>query len=77
MILSFRDQLNKMKNDVSPLARTPGLDSELDKLQDLLDRLTVEYKARQDAIGKTPLRNNTGVTATLHFNGITSYTFEV
>lgn len=66
MMLSFRDQINKMKNDISPLARTPGLDSELDKLQDLLDRLTVEYKAKLNAAGTPPLRNNTGVTATLH-----------
>lgn len=55
-----------MKNDISPLARTPGLDSELDRLQDLLDRLTVEYKAKQNAVGTTPQHNNTGVTATLH-----------
>lgn len=57
---SLRDQMNKMKNDISPLTRTPGLDSELDRLQDLLDRLTVEYKVKQDAAGKTPLHNNTG-----------------
>lgn len=66
MILSSRDQMNKMKNDISPLTRTPGLDSELDRLRDLLDRLTVEYKAKQEAAGKTPLHNNTGGTANIH-----------
>lgn len=64
--LSSRDQMNKMRNEISPLTRTPGLDSELDRLQDLLDRLAVEYKAKQEAAGKTPLHNNTGGTANVH-----------
>ncbi|XP_037620786.1 laminin subunit beta-3-like isoform X1 [Sebastes umbrosus] len=45
----LRDQVNKLDNDFPPLVRTPGLDSELDKLQTLLDSLTLVYKVKKDA----------------------------
>lgn len=54
--------MNKINNDLTPLTRTPGLDSELDNLQDLLDRLNVQYKAKKDAAGNVVGYNNTGVT---------------
>lgn len=72
MFLSFRDQMDKVNKDLSPLVRTPGLDSELNKLQALLDRLTVEYKARKDALDNSLGPNNAGqkqrhpVTVTLN-----------
>lgn len=65
--------MNKINNDLTPLTRTPGLDSELDNLQDLLDRLNVEYKAKKDAAGNTVGYNNTGVT-TINFYLHSSYT---
>uniref|UniRef100_A0A4W6BUC7 Laminin, beta 3 n=1 Tax=Lates calcarifer TaxID=8187 RepID=A0A4W6BUC7_LATCA len=46
----LRDQVNKVNDDLSPLAKTPGLSSELDKLQDLLNSLTPLYKAKKDAL---------------------------
>lgn len=39
----------QLDNDLSPLTKTPGLDSELDKLQDLLERFTLEYNAKKNA----------------------------
>lgn len=56
----LRDQVEKVNNDLSPLERTPGLASELDKLRDLLDRLTVEYKAKKDATDNSVSPNNAG-----------------
>lgn len=57
--------MNKINNDLTPLTITPGLESELDNLQDLLDRLNVEYKAKKDAAGNSVGYNNTGVTQDL------------
>lgn len=45
----LRDQVDMVNNDLSPLKKTPGLDSELDKLQALLLSLTVQYNAKKDA----------------------------
>lgn len=56
----LRDQMDKINNDLSPLAKTPGLDSELDKLRALLDLLTVEYKAKKDAVETSISSNNAG-----------------
>lgn len=42
--------MDKVNNDLSPLEKTPGLDSELDNLRDLLNRLTVTYKAKKEAM---------------------------
>ncbi|XP_054472751.1 laminin subunit beta-3 [Anoplopoma fimbria] len=56
---NLREQVDKVKDDLSPLKRVPGLDSELDKLQDLLDSLTLNYKAKKDAIDNDG-QNNTG-----------------
>ncbi|XP_070695736.1 laminin subunit beta-3 [Pempheris klunzingeri] len=56
----LRDQVDKVYNDLSPLERTPGLDSELDKLRALLNSLTVEYKSRKDALDNSISPSNTG-----------------
>lgn len=42
--------MDKVNDDLSPLEKTPGLDSELDKLRDLMNRLAVTYKAKKDAM---------------------------
>lgn len=60
MFLFHREQVAKVDNNLSPLARTPGLDSELDKLQALLDRITVEYKAKKAATENSISPNNAG-----------------
>ncbi len=41
--------MNKVNDDLSPLVKTPGLDSNLDNLKALLDRLTLEYNAKKNA----------------------------
>ncbi|GAA6225593.1 laminin subunit beta-3 [Lates japonicus] len=56
----LRDQVDKVNDDLSPLAKTPGLDSELEKLQDLLDSLTPLYKAKKDALDNSISPNNAG-----------------
>nr|XP_046236163.1 laminin subunit beta-3-like isoform X2 [Scatophagus argus]XP_046236168.1 laminin subunit beta-3-like isoform X2 [Scatophagus argus] len=56
----LRDQVDEINNGLSPLERTPGLDSELDRLRALLDRLTVEYKAKKDSIDNSMSSNNAG-----------------
>lgn len=58
--LSHRDQVAKVDKDLSALERTPGLDSELDKLRALLDSLTVEYKDKKGAVDTSISPNNTG-----------------
>ncbi len=52
--------MNQVDDDLSPLERTPGLDSELDSLRALLDSLTVEYKAKKDAMENSISPNNAG-----------------
>ncbi|XP_068451065.1 laminin subunit beta-3-like [Clinocottus analis] len=56
----LRDQMDKINDDLSPLERSPGLDSELDKLQTLLDRLTLEYKTKKDAKDNSVNPDNSG-----------------
>lgn len=56
----LKDQVDEVNDELSPLARTPGLDSELDKLQALLDSLTLQYKAKKDAKDKSISQNTTG-----------------
>lgn len=56
----LRNQLEDVHGDLPPLTRTPGLDSELDKLQDLLNRLTVEYKDKKKASENTINPNSAG-----------------
>ncbi|XP_042257146.1 laminin subunit beta-3-like [Thunnus maccoyii] len=56
----LRDQVDKVNDDLSPLKRTPGLDSELDKLQGLLDSLRVQYNAKKDAMTNSINPNNAG-----------------
>lgn len=41
--------MGAVSNELSPLVRAPGQDSELNKLLDLLDKLTVVYNAKKDA----------------------------
>lgn len=52
--------MKKIDNDLSPLVKTPGLNSKVEKLRDLLDRLTVEYTAKKDAMVNSVGANNEG-----------------
>ncbi|KAM7402795.1 hypothetical protein PAMP_018006 [Pampus punctatissimus] len=61
----LRDQVDKVNNNLSPLDRIPGLDSELDKLQALLDGLSVKYNAKKDAITNSINTNNAGAFAAI------------
>ncbi|AWP03505.1 putative laminin subunit beta-3 [Scophthalmus maximus] len=54
------EQVDKVNDGLPPLERTPGLDSELDKLKALLDGLTVLYKAKKGAMENSISPNNTG-----------------
>lgn len=58
--LSSRNQQEKMIDELSPLLRKPGLDSELDYLQDLLDRLALEYNAKSNSVDNTLGPNDRG-----------------
>lgn len=65
--------MGKVNDDLSPLVRTPGQDSELNKLQDLLDRLTEVYNAKKGASENSIDPNNAGekhtlITTTFSFN---------
>lgn len=57
--------MDKINDDLSPLERAPGLDSELDRLQALLDSLTLVYKAKVDGKDNSVSPNNTGETSIL------------
>ncbi|XP_028262926.1 laminin subunit beta-3 [Parambassis ranga] len=61
----LRGQLDKVDNDLLPLAKTPGLDSELDALKNLLDSLTLVYKAKKDAMDNSISPNNAGAFTTI------------
>lgn len=52
--------MDKVNDDLPPLAKTPNLDTELDKMQDLLNSLNKEYKAKKDAKDNSVSSNNTG-----------------
>ncbi|TKS70569.1 Laminin subunit beta-3 [Collichthys lucidus] len=56
----LRDKVDEVDNDLAPLVITRGLDSELNKLQDLLDRLTVEYETKKNATVHIVHPDNTG-----------------
>ncbi|XP_061583968.1 laminin subunit beta-3-like [Cololabis saira] len=45
----LRDEVEKVDNELSPIGKTPDLESELDKLQAILDNLTLVYTAKKDA----------------------------
>ncbi|XP_040890794.1 laminin subunit beta-3 isoform X2 [Toxotes jaculatrix] len=62
---NLRDQVDKVNDNLSPLERTPGLDSELDKLKALLNGLTVLYKAKKDAMDNSISPNNAGAFSTI------------
>ncbi|KAK2914589.1 laminin subunit beta-3 [Channa argus] len=61
----LRNQVDNVNNDLSPLERTPGLDTELNKLWDLLDSLKIVYKAKKDAIQTTTDPTNAGAFSTI------------
>lgn len=54
--------MDKIKSNLSPLAQTPALDSELGKLGALLDQLTFEYKAKKEAMTNSIGPDSTGIT---------------
>ncbi|KAM9859183.1 laminin subunit beta-3 [Aulostomus maculatus] len=56
----LRDQVDKVSDDLPPLVKKPGLGSELDKLQDLLDKLSVDYNIKKDAMKNTINTNDAG-----------------
>lgn len=56
----LRDRMEQVDDDLSPLDRVPGLDSDLDKIQDLLDSLDLEYKTKKDAMKTIISGNNAG-----------------
>uniref|UniRef100_UPI003AAB3FD0 laminin subunit beta-3 n=1 Tax=Centroberyx gerrardi TaxID=166262 RepID=UPI003AAB3FD0 len=56
----LRDQMEQVNGDLLPLKTVPGLGSQLDKLQALLDGLGLEYNAKNDALIKSGSSNNTG-----------------
>lgn len=56
----LKDKVDKVNDDLPPLAKTPGLESALDKLQALLDSLTPEYNAKKDAKDKSTSENDKG-----------------
>ncbi|XP_034442702.1 laminin subunit beta-3 [Hippoglossus hippoglossus] len=56
----LRDQVDEVNDDLPPATRPPGLESELNKLQALLDGLTVLYKAKKSATDNTISPNNAG-----------------
>lgn len=53
--------MDKVNRDLSPLDRVPGLDSELVKLQALLESLRVQYNAKKDAMTNSVNNNNAGL----------------
>ncbi|KAM8913252.1 laminin subunit beta-3 isoform 2-T6 [Spinachia spinachia] len=61
----LRDQVDKINNDLSPLERAPGLDSELERLQALLYSLTLEYKAKMDGKDNSVGKNDTGALSAI------------
>ena len=58
--LSCRGNMGKVNNDLSPMGRLPGLESEVDKLQALMDSLIFIYKDEKDAMEKSISANNAG-----------------
>lgn len=70
LFLSSRKQMDKVNKDLSPLERTPGLDSELDKIQALLDYLTEEYKAKKAALENSISPDSTGMTRSHHHSAV-------
>ncbi|KAK2821040.1 hypothetical protein Q5P01_023999 [Channa striata] len=61
----LKNQVAKENDDLSPLERTPGLDSELTKLGALLDSLNTVYKAKKDAIQTSVDPSNSGAFSTI------------
>ncbi|XP_040014667.1 laminin subunit beta-3-like [Xiphias gladius] len=56
----LRDQVDRVNDDLSPLARAPGLDSELDNLEALLDNLAAYYKDKKVATENSMSPSNAG-----------------
>ncbi|KAM4597673.1 laminin subunit beta-3-like [Polymixia lowei] len=53
----FRDQMEQANDNLSPLEQ-PDLGSELDKLQTILDGLSLEYNAKKDALRNSSASNS-------------------
>lgn len=70
LFLSSREQMDKVNKDLSPLEKTRGLDSELDKLRALLDRLTEEYKAKNAAVDNSIGPDSTGMIKKDHHSAM-------
>ncbi|KAM4587748.1 laminin subunit beta-3 [Odontesthes bonariensis] len=56
----LRGKVDKVNDDLSPMGRLPGLESEVDKLQALMDSLISFYKDKKDAIENSISANNAG-----------------
>lgn len=56
----LRVQMNEVEDDLSPLERRVGLNAELEKLQDLLNSLAVEYKIKSDILKTSTSPTDTG-----------------
>ncbi|RVE72887.1 hypothetical protein OJAV_G00043470 [Oryzias javanicus] len=56
----LRKQLEQANGTLPSIQKTPDLASELDKLQDLLNRLTLIYKAKKAALENSISSDNTG-----------------
>ncbi|XP_077385629.1 laminin subunit beta-3 [Festucalex cinctus] len=61
----LRDQVDKVNNNLSPLAQKPDLGKELDKLDDLLDSLNGDYNIKKEAMKNTISPGNAGDFATI------------
>ncbi|KAM4740269.1 laminin subunit beta-3 [Anableps anableps] len=65
LLNKLRDELEKVDDDLPPPARDPGLESELDKLQALLDSISFIYKAKKDAMKNFIDPNSAGAFNTI------------
>ncbi|XP_036007193.1 laminin subunit beta-3 [Fundulus heteroclitus] len=61
----LRDELEKVDDDLPPPVRDPGLESELNKLQALVDSITLIYKAKKDAMEENIDPNHAGALNTI------------
>uniref|UniRef100_A0A672F831 Laminin, beta 3 n=1 Tax=Salarias fasciatus TaxID=181472 RepID=A0A672F831_SALFA len=61
----LRDQVDQVDNDLPSTLRTPDLNSDLVKVQSLLDDLTSLYKIKKDAVDNTVSPNSAGAFNTI------------
>lgn len=57
---SYRNDLDKVDNDLPASVGTPELESELNQLQALLGSLTLTYKAKKNAMENSTDPSNAG-----------------